>query len=62
MFYSKLRYMANLLNTAPITDWQNESDPPFSFPLREIYDAKVEALARAAYGQDYEELGYGDLF
>jgi len=57
-----LRYMANLLNSAPIRDWKNESDPPFSFPLHEIYDAEVEALARAAYGQDYEELGYGDLF
>ncbi len=57
-----LRYMANLLNTAPVMDWKNESDPPFSFPLHEIYDAEVESLARAAYGQDYEDLGYGDLY
>lgn len=57
-----LRYLANLLNIPPVTEWHNESDPPFSFPLRDIYDAEVESLARAAYGQDYEELGYGDLF
>ncbi len=57
-----LRYLANLFNSQPPTGWENPSDPEFSFPLHEIYDAEVEALARAAYGQDYEELGYGNLF
>ncbi|MBL1435787.1 MAG: hypothetical protein COB08_006260 [Rhodobacteraceae bacterium] len=57
-----LKYLSNLLNFSPIYNWTNEPDPAFSFPLSEIYDAEVEALAREAYGQDYLELGYDDLY
>ncbi len=56
-----LRYLSNLLNIPPILNWKNKTDPAFTFPIRSVYDAEVEALAREAYGQDYKELRYGDL-
>lgn len=37
-----------------------EAAPAGPFPLDEIYDAEVEAAARAAYGRDYGAFGYGD--
>ncbi|NOR63175.1 MAG: hypothetical protein GQ535_11875, partial [Rhodobacteraceae bacterium] len=59
---SGLKYLRNTLNIPPIYNWRNEPEPAFSFALSEIYDAEVEALARAAYGPDYEELGYDSLY
>jgi len=57
-----LRYLCNLLDMPPINGWKNEMDPDFVFPLCEVYDAEIDALARAAYAQDYEELSYSDLY
>jgi len=56
-----LKYLSNRFNIPSICDWKNEVDPAFSFSLSEIYDAEAETLAREAYGQDYDELGFGDL-
>jgi len=57
-----LKYLSNRLDIPPVHGWKNEGDPMFSFPLSEVYDAEIEALAREAYGRDYEELEYETLF
>ena len=57
-----LKYLENRLDIPSIPGWKNEADHNFSFPLSEVYDAEVEALAHEAYGQDYEELGFESLF
>lgn len=56
-----LRYLENRLDLPAKLAWKNEPDPAFSFPLSEVYDQEIEALAREAYAQDYHDLGYSDL-
>jgi len=51
-------YLENRLDLPPIPTWRNAPDIAYAFPLPEVYDAEVEALAKVAYGRDYEELGY----
>lgn len=58
---SGLKYLTNRLNIPSIPGWKNGVDPVFSFPLSEVYDPEIETLAREAYGQDYEELGFESL-
>ncbi len=57
-----LKHLQNMLNLPPVYNWHNEPEKAFSFPISEIYDAEIESLAHAAYGQDYEELGFGPLY
>ena len=45
----------------------HRAPPPFKalprarpFPLSEIYDAKIETMARSAYGRDYTMFGFAD--
>ncbi len=56
-----LPYLENRLNLLPVHGWKNEPGAAYVFPLSEVYDDEIEALARAAYAQDYQEFGYGDL-
>jgi len=53
-----LKYLENRLNLSINPLWKNESGTAFSFPLTQVYDAEIEALARAAYGQDYDDFSY----
>ena len=53
-----LSYLENRLGLKPYFGWKDEAEPVFSFALSDIYDAEVEALTQAAYGQDYNEFSY----
>ena len=56
-----LKYLENRMNLTPNNHWENTPEPAYPFPLAEVYDAEIEALTRAAYGPDYQELGYKAL-
>lgn len=45
----------------PGPDPQDTEAEPGPYPLRDIYDAEIEAAARAAYRRDYITFGYGDF-
>lgn len=53
-----LQYLENRLALPPQPAWENEPATAYAFPLHAVYDAEVEALARAAYGPDYEAYHY----
>jgi len=56
-----LAYMENRLNLPVTQEQATEPDPAYSFALSEIYDAEIETLAKAAYGQDYSAFAYAAL-
>ena len=45
----------------PVAGWKNPPDPAYSFDILYIYDEEIEALARAAYADDYRAFGYENL-
>ena len=56
-----LQYLENRMDLPSVLGWKNETDPAYTFPISQVYDEEIEALARAAYGPDYQEFRYGNL-